>query len=132
MSENVKGVAPSLNQAMFRLGSRLPDLSKQASATMFLIRSWLFERLTISTLPSEMNAFGGSNVELQLTSKEGPIEQPDLRPTPNGYGTVKFPHLVSQFGLAMVFGAAEERGRRKMRREKKAELRGMIVGMSME
>ena len=45
---------------------------------------------------------GGSEEESQLTSNQGLIEQPELKPMPNGYGIVMFPHLLSQLGLAMA------------------------------
>lgn len=56
-----------------------------------------------------MKAFGGSlNEVLQLTSNHEPMEQPEPTPTPNGYGTVKFPHFLGQPGFVMVAPAAIE------------------------
>lgn len=55
----------------------------------------------------EMNGVGGEEEWSQFTSKDGFMEQPELIPIPNGYGTVKFPHLLSQPGFTM-FAASEK------------------------
>lgn len=39
---------------------------------------------------------------LQLISKLGLKAQPDPRPIPNGYGTVRFPHFRGHPGFVMV------------------------------
>lgn len=54
-----------------------------------------------------MNGVGWEEEWLQFTSKDGFMEQPELIPIPNGYGTVKFPHLLSQPGFTM-FAASEK------------------------
>lgn len=55
-----------------------------------------------------MNAVGGKEEWLQFMSNDGFMEQPELIPIPNGYGTVKFPHLLSQSGLITMFLASEK------------------------
>lgn len=77
---------------------------------------------TISMLLSERNGFGGSKEELQLTANQGLIEQPDFKPMPKGYGTVMFPHLLSQSGFAMLLAAdGESERRRKTKTKTKTE-----------
>lgn len=52
-------------------------------------------------------AFGGLKDVLQVMSNHGPIEQPELVPMPNGYGTVRLPHLAGQPGSVRLLAAAE-------------------------
>lgn len=94
---------------------------------------------TISMLALGMNALGGLEEVLQMMSKDGSNEQPD--PMPNGYGTVKFPHLVAQSGFAMVGAsvmslllvAHEHNGTTTRRRQWKRKNRDMVfIGMSTE
>lgn len=59
----------------------------------------------ISRFPEAMNGRGGVAEVSQFTSNQELIEQPDPTPMPKGYGTVRFPHLLWQFGL-MEFVAA--------------------------
>lgn len=127
----MKGEGPRLIQAMSRRSILRPDLSKQAAATQFLSRSWLLDMSTISMLLSEMNAFGGSKEESQLTANQGLIEQPEFKPMPKGYSTVMFPHLLSQLGLAMLLLLDGDRERRRRKREKIAGVRD-ITRMAME
>lgn len=54
-----------------------------------------------------MNGVGGEEEWLQFMSKDGFMEQPELIPIPNGYETVKFPHLLSQSGLTMFAAEVE-------------------------
>lgn len=39
---------------------------------------------------------------LQVISNHGPMEQPEFVPIPNGYGTVRLPHLAGQPGSVML------------------------------
>lgn len=39
---------------------------------------------------------------LQLTSNHESMEQPDPTPIPNGYGTIRLPHLLWHPGLVMT------------------------------
>lgn len=51
-----------------------------------------------------MKALGGLKEVLQLTSNhvEESMEQPEPTPMPNGYGTVKFPHLLWHPGFDII------------------------------
>lgn len=55
-----------------------------------------------------MNGVGGEEEWLQFTSNDGFMEQPELIPIPNGYGTVKFPHLLSQPGCFTMIAASDK------------------------
>lgn len=41
-----------------------------------------------------------------MMSNHGPIEQPEFIPMPNGYGTVRLPHLFGQPGSVTLLVAA--------------------------
>lgn len=64
---------------------------------MFLMRTWVSDMSKTSRLPNK--GLGGLEAVLQLISNHEPMEQPDPTPMPNGYGTVRLPHLSGQPGL---------------------------------
>lgn len=72
------------------------------SPTRFLILTWEYVIFITSRLVVELKGLGGLNEVLQLISNQGYIEQPEPKPMPNGYGTVKSPHLLLHPGLVML------------------------------
>lgn len=78
----------------------------------------------ISMSVSGTESLGGSDEALQTTSYGLSSEQSEPTPMPKGYGTVTFPHLLGQSGLAEVV-VADERGRERSnsRRERRDMVR---------